>query len=108
MNNFEFLNYDAVSGEKFLGIATIRAWGKIILRYKIVPGKEGKGFFASASSIKNGERYESAFMLDSNYENQALQALIKEKVSNHLNGIIAPPEAKEGPSAPISDEDCPF
>lgn len=107
MNNFEFLSYEAVSGEKFLGIATMRAWGKIILKYKIVPGKDGRGFFASAASIKNGERYESSFMLDSNYENQALQGLIKEEVSKHLNGTIAPPS----PAASVSmtqTDDCPF
>ncbi len=108
MNNFEFLSYEAVQNEKFLGVCTIRAWSKIILRYKIIPGKEGRGFFASPGSVKIGEKYESAFMLESNYENQALQTLIKERVSNHLNGTIAPPKAKEGPSAPISDEDCPF
>ncbi len=108
MNNFEFLQYDPVVGEKFLGIATVRAWGRIILRYKIVPGKEGKGFFASTASIKNGERYESAFMLDSNYENQLLQALIKDKVSSVLNGEKSSPGPNEGPSAPPCDEDCPF
>ncbi len=46
MNNFEFLSYEAVQNEKFLGVCTLRAWGKIILRYKIIPGKEGRGFFA--------------------------------------------------------------
>ena len=107
MNNFEFLSYEAVQNEKFLGVATVRAWGKIILRYKIIPGKEGRGFFASPASVKLGERYESSFMIDSNYENQALQALLKEEVSKHLNGTIAPPTPSAVSPGPL-DEDCPF
>lgn len=108
MNNFEFLSYDPVAGEKFLGIATVRAWGKIILRYKIVPNKDGSSFFASPSSIKNGEKYESAFMLDSNYENQGIQAMIREKVADYLTGttIAAPKAVSVSPGA--LDEDCPF
>lgn len=108
MNNFEFLSYDAVTGEKFLGIATVRAWGKIILRYKIVPTKDGKGIFPASSSIKNGEKYENSFMLDSNYENQALVALIKDKVCDCLTGKpLEAPSPNKGPSSP-SDDDCPF
>jgi hypothetical protein len=108
MNNFEFLSYEPVSGEKFLGIATIRAWSKIILRYKIVPNKDGSSFFASPSSIKNGDRFEAAFMLDSNYENQGLQAMIREKVGNYLLGKpIEPPMPAGGDPGP-KDEDCPF
>lgn len=108
MTNFEFLSYDAVVGEKFLGIATVRAWGKIILRYKIIPNKDGSSFFASPSSIKNGDRFEPAFMLDSNYENQGLQAMIRDKVSNYLLGNpIEPPRPIGGDPAP-RDEDCPF
>lgn len=108
MTNFEFLSYEAVQNEKFLGIATVRAWGKIILKYKIISNKDGSSFFASPSSIKNGERYESSFMLDSNYENQGLQALIRDKVSDYLLGkpIVQPIPAvcESGPK----DEDCPF
>lgn len=107
MTNFEFLSYDAVVGEKFLGVATIRAWSKIILRYKIIPGKEGRGFFASPASVKVNDKFESSFMLDSNFENQALLSLIKEEVSKYLNGTIAPPKPKETPSDGDYGE-CPF
>ena len=108
MNNFEFLSYDVVVGEKFLGIATVRAWGKIILRYKIVPNKDGSSFFASPSSIKNGDRFEAAFMLDSNYENQGLQAMIREKVGNYLLGKPIEPPMPAGNDPGPRDEDCPF
>lgn len=85
MNPFEFLSYEATPGEKQLGIATIRAWGKIILKYKIVEKKEG-GFFESASSIKNGtdgegkDNYEKVFMIDSMYETQQIKKLIEHHV----------------------------
>lgn len=107
MNNFEFLSYESVVGEKFLGVVTVRAWSKIILRYKVIPGKDGRGFFCSPASVKVNEKYESAFMVDSSYENQALQALIKEEVSKHLNGTIAPPTPAAVSPGPL-DEDCPF
>lgn len=104
MNNFEFLSYDPITGEKFLGIATVRCWNKIILRYKIVPNKDGTGFFPSPSSIKNGDRYESAFMLDSNFENQQLMKIIKEKVTDYLSS----PMPTGGKSTMPSDDECPF
>ena len=107
MTNFEFLSYEAVQNEKFLGVATVRAWGKIILRYKIIPGKEGRGFFCSPASVKVNEKYESAFMVDSSYENQSLQALLKQEVSKHLDGTIAPPTPAAVSPGP-RDEDCPF
>ena len=44
MTPFEFLGYEPTPAEKHLGIVTIRAWGKIILKYKAVARKEG-GFF---------------------------------------------------------------
>ena len=105
MTNFEFLSYDTVVGEKFLGIATVRAWGKIILRYKIVPNKDGSGFFASPSSIKNGDRFESAFMIDSTYENKGVQEWIRDKLAYYMTGKpIAPPMPAKGDPAPC-DED---
>ena len=100
MNNFEFLSYEPVVGEKFLGIATVRAWGKIILRYKIVPGKDG-GWFAGAASIKNGDKYESAFMIDSQYESKALMEFIKTQVAEVM-------DAPKVASKPVIEEECPF
>lgn len=109
MNNFEFLSYEPVQNEKFFGIATIRAWSKIILKYKVIPGKDG-GFFIAASSIKNGvdastgkDKYESVFMIDSVYENKELLAMVKEKVSDHLNEPSKPKEASS-----VIDDDVPF
>ncbi len=111
MTNFEFLSYEPVLNEKFIGICTIRAWQKIILKYKIVPAKEGNGFFATPASIKNGERYESCFMIDSVYENNTLISMIKEKVKEYLaepaKPVVAPAKPKTEASV-FDDGDCPF
>lgn len=106
MNQFEFLQYDEVKGEKFLGIATVRCWGKIILRYKIIPTKEGNSFFAAPAGLKNGEKYESSFMLDSNYENQQLMNLIRDKVTDFLSSPV--PADSKGSTIPRDEEECPF
>ena len=81
----QFLKYEAVTGEKHFGIATVKLYGRIILRYKIVPNKDGTGWFPCPASYKTGtvngqDKYVSAFTLDSNSENEALQDLIKDSV----------------------------
>lgn len=88
MSNIEFLNYLPTPSEKHLGIATVKMYGKIILRYKIVPMKDGNGFFPTPASYKitdeNGERYVPAFMLDSNFEKDELETLIKANIRRYM------------------------
>jgi hypothetical protein len=74
----------------------VRAWGKIILRYKIVPGKDGRGFFVAAGSFKSGfdhskgkDKYENYFMPDSSYEKEQIEDLVRDKVAE---AIMAQPE----------------
>jgi hypothetical protein len=93
MSPFEFLSYESTPGEKYYGIATVRAWGKIILKYKIVPGKDGQGFFPAPGSYKVGidpltgkDRYDRIFMVDSSYENKLLEDMIRHHVTPYLSG----------------------
>lgn len=90
MGNIEFLNYIPTPNEKHLGIATIRIDKRIILRYKIVPMKEGSGYFPTASSYKITEdgvdRYIPAFILDSNFEKEEVESLIKSNVKRFMAG----------------------
>ena len=88
MNAFEFLSYEATPAEKHLGIATIRAWGKIILRYKIVATTDGQGFFSAAATIrghgmnsKGKEKYEESFLIDSRYDYEQISQLIQQNVT---------------------------
>ena len=92
MNNFEFMGYEPTPTEpKQLGIATIRAWGKVILRYKIVPGKDGNGWFSNIASFKKGpdatgkDMYTQSFMVDSNFEAEQIKELIKANVNPYAN-----------------------
>lgn len=88
MSKFEFLSYTPTPQEKHIGIATVKIYDKIILRYKIIPNKDGSGFFAVSSSLKisddQGERYLSSFMLDSNSENEELVAIVRANVKKQI------------------------
>jgi len=91
MNHIEFVRYEPTPGERHLGIATVKLYGKIILRYKIVPTKDGSSFFPAPASYKmpgtagTEDRYVHAFTLDSNSEREDLETLIKAHVRPHLN-----------------------
>lgn len=109
MKNFEFLSYEPVVNEKFIGIATVRAWSKIILKYKVIPNKDNSGFFVAASSIKNGtdpvsgkDKYESVFMVDSSYENKELMAMLKDRITDCIAGKTFTS------TVPAQDDECPF
>jgi hypothetical protein len=90
--NFEFLDYLPTPGEKHLGIARVKCWGKIVLRYKIVPKKDGGGVFPGCASYKvvdgGEETYVPAFVLDSNSDREDVEALIRKGVRPYLNGGI--------------------
>jgi hypothetical protein len=102
MKNAEFLRYEPTPGERHLGIATIRLYSKIVLRYKIVPTKDGAGFFPAPASYKipaiNGEeeRYISAFTLDSQCEKEELDSFIKAHVKSHLGKPLAQSQNAHG------------
>jgi len=84
MNNFQFISYAPTPGEKHLGIATINYHGKLILRYKIMPTKDGSNFFPVPAAYKVGETYQSAFTLDSNIEKEEVENLIKIHVKKSI------------------------
>lgn len=89
MSQFEFIKYEPTPNEKHLGIATVKAFGKIVLRYKIVANKDGSGFFPASASYKmaqqNGEDlYISAFLLDSRSDEEEMGQIIRANVKKHL------------------------
>lgn len=91
MQQFEFIKYEPTPGEKQEGIAFIKAYGRIMLRFKIVKTKDGKGYFPACSSYKmgtqNGEDiYLAAFVIDSKSEDEELRNLIRAKVAPFLDG----------------------
>lgn len=122
--DFKFEKFEATPGEKFLGIATVKLYGKIVLRYKIVQTKDGSSYFPAPATYKMPtppgakDRYISAFILDSNSENEELMGLIMQNVSRFINVNasvhVAAPAASAGPNLyqqavnEASDEKVPF
>lgn len=108
MSQFKFLKLEKTPGEKHLGIVTVKAYDKIILRYKIVQGKDGKGIFFTPPAYKmpseNGiDSYVSAFLIDSNSENEELMNLIKVNCK-----CILAPTSQSVFSSQENENDVPF
>jgi len=102
---FEFLKYELTPNEKHLGIATVKLYGRMIAKYKIVPTKDGSAFFPAPPSIKIGDKYESCLMLDSNSDKQELDVLIKANVAgNRAEPQVAPPKYEQATFL----DGCPF
>ncbi len=97
MNQIEFIKYEKANDEKYLGIATVKLYGKILLRYKIVANKDGSGYFPAAASYKNPsypDQYYASFMLDSNSEKEEVENCIRSNVKRYMQA-----ETQAGQSA---------
>ena len=86
--NIKFIEFKKVFGEKHLGIASVILDDKIMLRYRIVPGKDGKGFWCKPPSYKIGDVYVDAFEIDSNFVKSAIEATIRDHVHKELDDGI--------------------
>ena len=87
--------------EKYLGIASVKVYGKVILRYKIVPTAKGCGYFPAAASYKaNDDSYTLAFLLDSRGDEEEIVSLIRHNVKPFI-------EAKP-PDVSSTDDELPF
>lgn len=76
MEKFEYLGFTPTPAEKHEGIAEIKINGPVVvvLRYKIVARKDGKGYFPACAGYKmpnrpEGSEYDEAFMIDSRTDN---------------------------------------
>lgn len=105
MDKFEFIGYKETPGEKHLGIATVKAYGKIILRFKVLTAKTG-ALFCAPSSYKivdyGEERYIPCFTVDSVSENDELVHMITSNVNRLLKdrscASAVSPQKMEKPS----------
>lgn len=90
MNNFEFISYVATPDEKHLGIAIVKAYGKMILCFKVVPNKEGGSYFVASPSVKlkdvdtNQDYYKECILIDSRSEHDDLISMIKRNVKKYI------------------------
>lgn len=83
LNRFDFVSFTPTPGEKYTGIAEIKIYGQInvVLRYKVVPKKDGSGHFPTCASYKMvgrspGEEYDECFMIDSRSDNDAINKCV--------------------------------
>jgi hypothetical protein len=97
---FQFLKFDEVLGEKYIGIATIRVdieGVKLIFRFKINP-KEGGGFYCQPASHKisayGKETYVPAFSLDSSYDSEEMKNFVLAHVQGAINSKQSPVQEK--------------
>ena len=105
----EFIKYIPTPTAKFLGIAEIMIEGKLVLRYKLAPGKDGKGIFIQPASYgidsPNGVEYKRCFEWDSN--------LLKDDIESMIRKAFNAAQAKPGQSTSVfskseNEESVPF
>lgn len=81
----EFSEYKATPGEKHLGIASVKLDDIILLRYKVHPGKDGKGYFFQSASHKMSEtEYVPSFLLNSNFTIEAIMSALRNGIKPYI------------------------
>ena len=84
----EFMNFDETPEEKYLGVASLKIFDKIILRFKVQKTKDGNGMFVAIPSYRKtdhmGEQWCQWFMLDSSSQKEVVENLIKSKVRTYF------------------------
>ncbi len=84
-SNFEFLGYKAVANDPYLlGVATVRLYGKVVVKFKHAKSKDGRDSFFAAPSITlagiERKEYIKAFQLDSVSDNEMLENFVRSHV----------------------------
>lgn len=92
MNNHEFISYVATPNEQyFSGIATVKLYGRLIAKYKVVDKKDGSGYFIAPPNyrvtdpLSGDAKYIDAIMIDSKMENDDLQAMMRQCINKARN-----------------------
>ena len=85
----QFNDYKTTPGEKHLGIASIileLEGEKILLRYKVQSGKDGKGhFYATASHKIDETTYVPSFVVNSNILSDSIKDCLKSGIKGHVH-----------------------
>lgn len=89
-SDIKFKRYTPTPNDQYhLGIVEVAIYDKIIMRFKHVKTKDGKGDFYAAPSytLTDGpeKRYLQAFMLDSRSDDDMLQDVMREGVRHQLS-----------------------
>ncbi len=122
MSICEFIDYLPTPGEKYLGIITVKLYGKIQVLYKWSERKDGKGCFANPASFKIGDDYEPSILVDSRIEEKEIMDVIRCGVLTKINSNIKPVQGCNGTKVqmqqstfvdqssyePKQSDECPF
>ncbi len=99
-SNFEFLGYRAVSDDPYLiGVATVRLYGKVTVKFKHAKTKDGRDSFFAAPSISVGvpgekKEYLKSFQLDSVGDGEMLEGFVRKSVED--SQVAAPARKNRG------------
>lgn len=105
MNDFQFISYIPTPNDQYmLGIAKIKAFGKLELRYKHVKTKDGSGTFFCTNNFTtqdaSGEKkYLPCFLLDSRSDEENLMDLLRDGVNRAIHQKSAIPQQVAAPNA---------
>lgn len=81
----KFVDFKETPNEKHIGIATVNFEDKIYLRFKVMPRKDGPGYYCVTSAFKiSPEEYIPSFVIDSNYLKEQIELEIKKNVENYI------------------------
>lgn len=86
----EILKFELTEDLKFFGIATVRLYRSVVLRYKVVENKDGSGFFVVPPSYKREfndgtDKWTHWFMLDSMVFNEEVQEMVRAYVNKWIS-----------------------
>lgn len=97
----DFLEFTPPSkDDRYLGIVSVK-WGGLVLRYKITPTPDGKGYFVNPPKYKTinpitlEDKYLDSFEIDSKMETNRIIDFVKSHAKVHLN------QTSVNPSKPI-------
>lgn len=113
MNNFEFIAYKSYPQDQYtMGIATVRAYGKLILKFKHVRKKDGGNFFCAHQMQVTDDAEKKnvpSFMLDSRAEEEMLMEFIRENVKSYsINSQVVVSAISKIPKEVAEEETVPF
>lgn len=87
----EFVEYEKVENEKYLGIATVNFDDRVYLRFKVANGKNG-GLWFQPASYKVGDKYVSCFEIDSTAVRKSVDDCIRNGIKSQIGSINDHPD----------------
>lgn len=98
---FEFIDYIKTPNEKQLGIAVVKVYNKLLLRYRVLPSAKGEGFWLAPPSCKTGpDKWEESFVIDSNIDKIAIEKCVRDGIKGLDSGKPASPQMQLGEEVP--------